>query len=374
MNRFPIEFQLLLLCSSYFSDKEAFSVFKDSNPIDWKLFLSLLHRHRVLPMVCHNLHRWGIELPIKHQLKLESLNHSKKALQQIAILLEVNKLFNNNAIECVHFKGVTLSHYLYQEPTLRQCRDIDLLIERKNIEKAYELLIKNGFSSRTPLFKKNYLNIRYQKIRKDYIFEKNNCEIELHWRLSDILSDKDTELFFKNKIPFSFHDQTLQFFDESHYLSYLILHGYYSGWARLHWLIDIVDFVKTRNIDWQAIKIILESTACYTALDEAIELIFLLFAIKKPAVVTTQAPKKNIRNAIRLMELPIKSVFLSRYDITLRQRENFLLQKGLIKKYKHFKMILATSPEDWRILPLPKPLFFLYYPLRPFLWFIRRIY
>ena len=52
MKKFPNEYQLLLLCSSYFNDKEKFLNFKDSHPIDWVVFLSLLKRNRVLPMVC----------------------------------------------------------------------------------------------------------------------------------------------------------------------------------------------------------------------------------------------------------------------------------------------------------------------------------
>lgn len=368
---FPIEFQLLLLCSSYFSEKETFCAFKDNHKIDWTVFLSLLHRHRVLPMVCHNLHRWGIELPIKNELKQESIKHAKNALQQTALLLEINKLFRDNGIECVHFKGPSLSYYLYQDPSLRQYRDIDILIGRKNIHSACNLLIENKFQNRSPVFKKNHLNRHYQKIRKDYIFKKHHHEIELHWLLLDILDAASNQTFLSHTVSISWGNQTVTVFDDHYYLSYLILHGYYSGWARLHWLVDILDFIKKHIIDFEKIKIILNATNHESALDEALELLHRLFLIDKP--ILTDIPEKNIRNAIGLMQLPIKNSFLSKYDIIIRYRENFLLQKGWANKLKHFKKILATSPEDWQILPLPKPLFFLYYPLRPFLWFIRRV-
>ena len=371
MKKLPNEFQLLLLCSSYFSEQEKFVAFQGSHEIDWTVFLSLLQRHRVLPMVCHNLNRWGIELPIKDKLKTASLEHAKKALQQTATLLEINKLFTDNGIECVHFKGASLSYYLYKDPTLRQYRDIDILIARKDIGRAYELLVKNNFHGKTALFKKSYLNTYYQQFRKDYIFQKNHCEIELHWSLLDIFNDNTNTIFFSHQKTIPFHHQMLQVFDTHHYLSYLILHGYYSGWARLHWLIDIIDFVKQHKIDWQEIKNILAMSGFEEALDEVIELLFILLSVEKPLL--NQVAQKNSHNAIQLMQLPIKNSFLSRYDIIIRYRDNFLLQKGIIKKCVHFKKILATSPEDWRLLPLPKPLFFLYYPLRPLLWFIRRI-
>lgn len=371
MKKFSAEFQLVLQCSSYFSDKEKFLSFKNSHQIDWNLFLSLLHRHRVLPMVCHNLHRWNVELPIKNELKTASLEHAKKALQQTATLLEINKLFTDNGIECVHFKGASLSHYLYQDPTLRQYKDIDILIERKNIDSAFSLLINHGFHIKTPIFKKEYLNHRYRQWQKDYIFEKNNCEIELHWVLSYLLDTNTHKKIFSTNKSILINEKPIKIFDDHYYLSYLILHGYYSGWSRLHWLIDIVDFFKINSIDWQKIKFIFSSCGHEKAINEVIELLSLLFSIEKPLI--NKDYKRIIKNTMVLLKTPIKSGVLSKYDITLQYRRLFLLPYGFKNKLNYLKTNFGTAPQEWEMLPLPKALFFLYYPLRPFLRFIRKI-
>ena len=371
MKQFPVEFQLLLLCSSYFSDKENFLAFINSHSIDWALFLALTQRHRVLPMVYHNIHHWNINVPIKNDLKIASLQHTKNALQQTALLLEINKLFQENNIECLHFKGPTLSYLLYQESSLRQYRDIDLLIEKKDIQKSIALLIQNGFELKTPYFKKEYLNIRYQLYSKDHLFEKYNCQIELHWSLSDLFNNKINQSFFSNKKTILLHHQSIQILDEPYYLSYLMLHGCCSGWTRLHWLIDIVDFIKTHSIDWQKIKNIMEMAGYSKALDEVIELLFLFFSIEIP--INRNTPKKLIKNAKNLLQLPIKKSSLSQGGIHVVYRQCILLNKKKKKKISLVTKLLISPPVDWQLLPLPKSLFFLYYPLRPFLWMIRKI-
>ena len=49
--------------------------------------------------------------------------------------------------------------------------------------------------------------------------------------------------------------------------------------------------------------------------------------------------------------------------------------RSLSRKKINWALILKylTSPQDWKLLPLPSSLFFLYFPLRPFLFLWRRI-
>ena len=61
-------------------------------------------------------------------------------------------------------------------------------------------------------------------------------------------------------------------------------------------------------------------------------------------------PREKLRNVL--------------YTLSLNRR--FLIPKELILKN-------LTNPTDWLTLPLPQYLFFLYFPLRPFLWLFRKI-
>ena len=375
MKKEPLELLLLSSCAASHSDKSIFLRLINNQKIDWEKFYDLMIRHRVLPMVFHNLNRWELELPIKEKLKAACLMQTKKALQQTATLIEINSLLTQNSVPCIHFKGPTLSNFLYGDTTLRQYKDIDILVEPKYIDQAYQLLMKNGFQANTPLFKKDYLNLEYKKHTKDYIFTKNACQIELHWSLLNVLNGNLDEQYNQHISTASLNNHSLSIFETTYYLSYLILHGYFSGWARLHWLVDIYDFLQTTKIDWHKLENTIKNTGHIVALYEAIELLNHFFSFEKP--ILTKPYKTNgaiLKNTMRLISLPIINKALSQYNVTLKYRQVFLLQKGIILKLKTSKKILFTSPKDWHFLILPKPLFFLYYPLRPLLWSIRKFF
>jgi hypothetical protein len=54
---------------------------------------------------------------------------------------------------------------------------------------------------------------------------------------------------------------------------------------------------------------------------------------------------------------------------------HFLFLWSLSKKRLNPSLLLKylTGPGDWKFFPLPENIFFLYYPLRPFLWLTRRL-
>ena len=51
---------------------------------------------------------------------------------------------------------------------------------------------------------------------------------------------------------------------------------------------------------------------------------------------------------------------------SISQSKNGIFNTQLLMKY-------LTGPSDWKLLPLPEKLFFLYFPLRPFLLLWRRL-
>lgn len=374
MKEISTEFSLIIASASFYSDKNTFIALANSQKIDWNIFYNLCLRHRVLPMVSRNLNRWKIALDIQKKLKAACLKQTKISLQQTATLIEVNALLNKENISCIHFKGPSLSTSLYNDATLRQYKDIDILVAPKQVDTAYQILLKNNFDTQTPLYKKQYLNTKYKQHTKDYIFSKNNCQVELHWSLLKIFNINLDEDFQKHITKMPLHGQTILTFNDQYYLLYLILHGYISGWARLHWLIDIYDFIQTKEIDWKKTEDDLKKTGHIEAFHEITALLQHFFSIT--IFNKTQKSKKTnaiLKNSLTLMRLPITTKSLSKQNILTKYRQVFLLQKGMKNKFNLSKKIFFTSAKDWRLLCLPKPLFFLYYPLRPVLFFIRKI-
>lgn len=66
--------------------------------------------------------------------KYERLSNARK---------EIDELFNDS-FKYLYIKGLTISKY-YDEPYLRYSADLDIVVEEKQYETAYELLLKKGY-------------------------------------------------------------------------------------------------------------------------------------------------------------------------------------------------------------------------------------
>ena len=89
------------------------------------------------------------------------------------------------------------------------------------------------------------------------------------------------------------------------------------------------------------------------------------------------ATKKSYQLAEDALFLMINEIDIHDDQLSRRysQRADEYYQSIMTKRQKLFRLIGALYPciDDAKTLPLPKPLHFLYFPLRPFLWIWRQL-
>ena len=95
---------------------------------------------------------------------------------------ELIGLLESNCIPSVIIKGAAAAMY-YPYPTLRAMGDIDVLVKRKDHEKAADLLEKNGYK----------LILEKDHVDHHYNYKKNSISIELHRRLP-VVDNEDEKL------------------------------------------------------------------------------------------------------------------------------------------------------------------------------------
>ncbi|MGL4874455.1 MAG: nucleotidyltransferase family protein [Clostridium sp.] len=125
---------------------------------------------------------------------------------------EILNTFNENKIRVVSIKGLFLADELYEDINIRRFGDIDLIIDRENIKKAFELLGKKGWYLCDTKEQLNYDTLstkdintvisrmcHINEIAKDYSLNnlyKTVC-VDLHIR---IYNDFDFESLYMKKI------------------------------------------------------------------------------------------------------------------------------------------------------------------------------
>ena len=204
------------------------------------MFVKLGRRHRLL-------------LPALRKLKLYSSYLSKSRLSRLDHFLEletrkmlvintelkrISKILEINGIKFRNLKGPGITGLLYSDPADRMSRDIDILIEFKNINKAIQVLTENNieiYKDYSDYNKENFNELFRRNNQMKFVSSKTNILIELHWKL-----------FKHNWIPKNVnteYDLSKIYVDYSSLstenILFLIIHGGIHFWNRLFWLRDI---------------------------------------------------------------------------------------------------------------------------------------
>jgi hypothetical protein len=194
---------------------------------------------RLIPYFLDHLKKHSIPVPHEKRLKVIYKYWWLKSKWILHELDRITDLFHSNGIPLMVIKGAAL-HQIYEKPIHRTMVDIDLLVEKKHVLKAYELLSINGFIG----IDKSVVMYRNCAWLLDYYHhafclkeEKLGLEIDLHWKLGNNLPTEITQYAWEKAIP----DKTnIKRQLPSKHLLFIInaFNGYMSQEHHGNWLLD----------------------------------------------------------------------------------------------------------------------------------------
>lgn len=242
------------IISNYpFFFKELITSLTDGKIIESNSFsISLLKKNRLIPIFYKNN-----LLEKTSSLKIYFQKNSLKNLILLNTIFYINSEFQKKKIHAIFLKGVVLSHQVYGDVIYRECRDIDILIDEINIEQTHQILIDNQYQL---LGKVKITNIKYRKYFHNFSYwnPAKKISIELHWRpiyLNGLFVENNFSDLSKN---IKVNNQEIAVFNNEYNLIYLCLHGAIHMFCELIWILDIFQFIKNQEIDWNKIDIIIE--------------------------------------------------------------------------------------------------------------------
>ncbi len=363
------EFKLMLSCcrvkpSSWEFERRAEAL---GASIDEKVFLALLIRHRVFPIVYFNLKEESlISDGLKDKLKQLAGANQLQALQSRHMQFRMQKEFDRQAYKGFFLKGVTLSEQYYGDAGLRHVMDLDCWVEERAIGSTSEWLYEEGYVSVPDIRQLNTKQINFIK-RTDhdlqFVTEKSGLPgiIELHWKLRGSLGGF-------NLTP----DEPMNEVDN---FLYLCTHGTEHGWFRLKWLFDLPQIMDRVIFDWAQVRdraIVLD---CLDHLEITMMVLESYLKEPIPAAIMDHLIPSTYTSQLSYIHGAIASASVFN-DNDANRLAYLRYMRYLSRKKINWALILKylTSHQDWKLLPLPKQLFFLYFPLRPFLVLWRRVF
>ena len=347
--------------------------------IDWNLFLELTLHHRVFPMLYPVLKK--VESGLIPVFVMQQLAHlyKRNTFQMLHLSAEmeaVHQLFTDNDIRLLFLKGPVLAESLYGDISLRTSSDLDFLIPIEQLSEAEQLVTNLGY------VKDDYIETilndwRWRHHHVTYFHPNKGIKLEIHWRLHPGPGrEQSFEQLWSRKATSSLTSSSIYLLGKEDLFLFLACHGARHGWSRLRWLVDIRQLLL-QPLDWKKVCNLLKTYHCTKIGSQAIilaaELLQTNVVEELRGLARRQDGRDLAQEAIFYLEQMVNlhtdpvPAEVSKYH----ERHLFSLM-SLPQKCVFLLSFLFPYPEDAEILPLPKQLHFLYFPLRPFLWAWRK--
>jgi hypothetical protein len=249
---FNREFALVAACCRSLRDPaRAAAVRESARPdLDWQHLLRVAQRHRVEPLVLDGLRIAGVDLPPEALSLAERV--SAGAGERLAYVAETLRLaahFEEAGIAMLCFKGAPLEQLAYARTGLKQSRDIDLLVDPDDLDRAHGLLAELGYACEYPddfprLQKDPAWRHALMREEKETVWRRGRLIVEVHWRLvhSHVLFPHVGAHGPRQSVELA-RGRPIATLALPELYAYLAIHGAHHGWYRLKWLADLVALV-----------------------------------------------------------------------------------------------------------------------------------
>ena len=351
---------------------------------DWAEYIRLVDRHRTPALSWAALKRvpeLQIPEPVKMELQKRSDACRMQAIRHSLILAEVLKAFNRAPIPVMPLKGPILSFDLYGDVGLRQSHDLDIAVTQENFLDAQSCLENQGwhlgidYLSLSPRLLESCL---LHEHHLGFVHPHGNCILELHWRSRALESPDLTKSRWASSIQSIWQGCTHQSLNPINWVLDICSHGGDHAWFRAKWLGDMARIHAEERVDWEAVLIEARRTSQERSLLAGLCLLKEVYELPLPVLpgdTWKDLPSLLIDRplyALKVYEQPAIPGVLA----TLLERIRLSRYNRLVHPQKTLRDTLAELAycrEDYRVLRLPDSLFWAYVPLRPVLWFWRRV-
>mgnify|MGYP003575257843 CR=1 FL=1 len=349
----------------------------NGSEIDWDYLIQAALAHKVMPLVYHSLQRfWSKVSPplVLHRLQELFQANARRNLFLSSELARLLKILDGHGINAIAVKGPMLSVYAYGSISQRQYIDLDILVRKRDILKAKDLLLANGFRLWRQMTAEEQQSHLASKHAFVLIPASEMYSVDLHWAMTrrhHSYSLDDEELWNQAE-SISFAGRNTLTFKPEQMILILATHGSKHSWRQLGWICDVAQLIRSRpELDWQRVIREAENARCLRELFLALHLAKNLAGATLPDSLWKMAGKyPGVKAAARrvtrrlfsaeqlfLLQSLRRLVFLFR----LKQR----VKDGVVFLLHELKLAMRPNSKDYALVALPEALSFLYYILRP---------
>lgn len=385
------EAELLLRCARTCLDSKSAGRIRAllQEDIGWAYLIQTARRHGVMPLLYWSLNNTcpeAVPQAILAQLRDHFQTNARRNILLTKELLKLLNLFESHGIPAIPYKGPVLAASIYGDLTLRQFGDLDILVQERDVQRARDLLISQGYRPKVQMTDAQEAAYFQSKCACGFVCDDGKVYVDLHWGvtlLKHFSFPIDDERLWERLEPVSLAGMTVRSIPSEDSLQILCIHGSRHCWERLRWICDVAELVRThQGLDWRRI---LERA---DKLGNKRMLFLGLFLAKDllGAVLPEEAWRRMQADPmIQLLAARVTEWLFSETDRPLgfsersayylkvreRLRDRIPHYLRIVNHYRHRARRAITNKKDRALLPLPGSLSFLYYILA-FLYYLLR--
>ncbi len=235
-----------------------------SDGINWDLVWQLSKAHGVAPLIYANLATICPKaIPSSIHQAFRRHNQANVLLstllaRELVILIDA---LAAKGIKAIPFKGVTLAQTAYGDISLRECSDIDLIVEQEVIPQARKVLWSQGYQLTSRETGKEESDEQY------HFFQKRNgiVVVDLQWNMArqHFGFRLDRKEFYERLRPVGLPTKVVMGLAHEDLLILLCVHGTKHAWEQLKWICDVAELVRRRPaLDWSRVLFQSEEWKC----------------------------------------------------------------------------------------------------------------
>lgn len=348
-------------------------IVEGAGAIDWTRFMQYARHHRVSPVVYVTLKRNFPDLVPEAVLAKLHRSYVKNTFQMLNLTRDMGRLceaFQRENVRMLVLKGPALAHELYGDVSLRPSKDLDILVSEEQLTQAESILKDLGFEH-IQEFPRILEEWRWRAHHLTYVHPLNQTQIELHWKLNPEAGKEPAfEELWGRRRKCTIGGANVFILGKVDEFINLIIHGSRHAWFRIRWLSDI-DRLARGRVDWKAVSETLPEYEADTMLGQTLFLCQKLFHTPVPERMKGLLSERAKRLAEKCMYYFTDTFNLHSTESkqVMKRFKRYVFSTMSMKQRLIYILVrLYPSSSDAELVPLPRSLHFLYFPLRPFLW------
>ncbi len=226
----------------------------------WAALLDMARRHAVIPHLYHSIRTSDSQNILPARLaELQALfeANTQHTMYLTGTLRTILRSFGACGITALPYKGPALAMRLYDNITLRQFGDLDILVRPQDAQPAIDLLRRQGYR---PLYLSGTTAALLERFRKVCELQHPDSQVcvELHWALTSwtFYFPLDLASVWRRLETVSVADAPVCAMCIGDTLLMLCVHGAKHQWGRLGWLCDVAALLRKYTypeLDWTAL-------------------------------------------------------------------------------------------------------------------------